>query len=49
MQIHEGFGNITTCWQVRKKRLKLKKVENRDRINLKGKQSNTVHERSSIT
>ena len=47
--MHEGFGNIATCWQEGKKRLKLKKVENRDRSNLKGKQSNAVHERSSIT
>ena len=40
---------MATCWQVRKRSLKLKKVENRDRSNLKGKQSNTVHERSPIT
>ena len=25
VQIHEGFGNIATCWQAPKKRLKLKK------------------------
>ena len=49
MQIHEGFGNIATCWRVRKKKAEVKK----EKIEIKAKEfkkaNKAIHERSSVT